>query len=184
MWWCRWGGWISFFTGPPIIPVKEQHPAQWLVRRPQPQKLFQMLPAWMTMLETKQNILHLSTDRWEPREEVPGECLGDLRGVNVSTWLVICKIANCFHDTCFLNCSHSVHFLLCFKEAGVPFQNPTILCRHNRATMVENKWMPVTGASEVIRSNCQNVALFRDSLCWKNFLLQIRPGVIKPLLAL
>lgn len=88
--------------------------------------------------KTKQNILYLSTDRGEPRE-VPGECLADLRGANVSTWLVTCKTANCFHDTCFLNRSHSGHFSLCCKEAGEPFHNPTILCRHNRATMVENK---------------------------------------------
>lgn len=44
--------------------------------------------------------------------------------------------------------------------------------------------MSVIRVSEVIRSNRQKVALFRDSLCWKNFLLQIQSGVIKHLLAL
>lgn len=84
----------------------------------------------------------------------------------------------------FLKCSRSEHLMPRCKEAGQPFPNSTIISRHSRVTIIEKKWMPMIHMSRVIQSNHHNMVLFRDSLCWKNFLVQIQSGVILPLQAL
>jgi len=50
----------------------------------------------MTMLETQQNILYLSTDRQRPREGGLGEQLRYLKATSVSVWLVTCVLRIAF----------------------------------------------------------------------------------------